>query len=237
MDHMWKKLKSSNISFPLHLWISNGEWKWGESAFKSVIWQSGRYYYKLTKTIYKRLPQPYSDCVQNGSPKHLSKSMFSGPYTIKKCIDTCKAKVDLDVCGFISNYHRIYARDDGYLDQLKNMTETEQKKCDAHTTKERKILTDACVKACKEPCEEIKYDVAETFFPGPFLQWEVSFKDFLVREIGQEPSYDGTSLIANFGGTLGLMCGMSVVSILELLIWSCLSICIFTYVSYKKFLR
>ena len=120
--------------------------------------------------------------------------------------------------------------------KLKNMTETEQNECDADSKADRKTVTQACVKECKEPCKEIKYDVAETFFPGTSLQWEVSFKDFLVREIGQEPRYDVTSLVANFGGTLGLMCGMSVVSILELFIWLCLSI-FFTYVSYKKFMR
>ena len=234
MDYMWKKFSPPQTAYPLDLWISSGEWHWGESALKFGILQPGKYYYKLTKTVYKRLPHPYSDCVQNGSPEHLSKSMFSGPYTIKKCIDTCKAKMDLENCGFIMNLFRTYARDSGYIAQLKNKTMTEFKQCVTDMGNKQKNLTHSCVAGCNEPCDEIKYDVSETFFPETFLQWEVSFKDFQVREIGQEPSYDETSLIANFGGTLGLMCGMSAVSILELLIWTLLSISIFTYYSYKK---
>ena len=167
----------------------------------------------------------------------MSKSMFSGPYTIKKCISTCRAKVELDKCGYILNIFRIYARDDGYMSQLKNITESKQYYCYMKKWHERRVLIDACIKECKEPCEEVKYDVAETYFPEDFLEWEVSFSDFLVREIGQEPSYDVTALIANFGGTLGLMCGMSAVSVLELLIWSFLSISVLTYYSYKKLLR
>ena len=68
-----------------------------------------------------------------------------------------------------------------------------------------------------------------------YLEWELEFKNFLVREIGQEPSYELSALISNFGGTLGLMCGMSAVSVFELLIWFFLWVTFLIYHLYKKY--
>ena len=51
---------------------------------------------------------------------------------------------------------------------------------------------------------------------------EVRYRGLIETEVRQEPKNTIETLIASFGGTLGLMCGMSAVSIIELIIWSVL---------------
>ena len=104
---------------------------------------------------------------------------------------------------------------------------------------------DACIAKCPPPCSEIKYGVSVAYEEGkkdlsgnPYsrVTLRLKFTDFIVTEIGEQPAYDVTALISNFGGTLGLMCGMSAVSILELLIWLFLSVAIALFRLHKKFI-
>ena len=53
---------------------------------------------------------------------------------------------------------------------------------------------------------------------------DVYFSELSETEIKEAPSYDGVTLLANFGGMLGLMTGMSALSVLEILMWIVLSI-------------
>ena len=44
-------------------------------------------------------------------------------------------------------------------------------------------------------------------------------RDLVETHITEVPSYDGVTLLANFGGMLGLMTGMSALSLFEIVIW------------------
>ena len=44
-------------------------------------------------------------------------------------------------------------------------------------------------------------------------------RDLVETHITEVPSYDAVTLLANFGGMLGLMTGMSALSLFEIVIW------------------
>ena len=56
------------------------------------------------------------------------------------------------------------------------------------------------------------------------LVFTVSYKQLTVTEINEVEAYDAVTLLANFGGMLGLMTGMSALSLIEILVWFVLSV-------------
>ena len=90
-----------------------------------------------------------------------------------------------------------------------------------------------CSGQCTDRCEterlkvNVRYDKAYPFclVPGTCedpIQQEtlfVGFQDLEETLIIESPTYDMSTLLSNFGGALGLMTGVSAISILELLVW------------------
>ena len=93
-----------------------------------------------------------------------------------------------------------------------------------------------CINACPLPCEEIKYDVKlrRKPIPAPHLGFSFDFRYLKEFKIEENPSFDVQTLIGTFGGTLGLMTGMSALSVLELLVWTGLFVVDRIYSIYKK---
>ena len=89
---------------------------------------------------------------------------------------------------------------------------------------------------CPEPCDEVKYDV-NWFKRGKAKhpwQWQISmmYKSHRVTYITEIPKYSIPELLAELGGILGLLTGMSVLTVVELPI--CFVITIMMYLKCFK---
>ena len=90
---------------------------------------------------------------------------------------------------------------------------------------------DECSAQCNLPCSEETFDIHESFMSMetvqkvlrksiiPYIKVNFAYKTLDETHIIEVPSYDGKTLLANFGGTLGLMCGMSALSLIEIMYW------------------
>ena len=98
-----------------------------------------------------------------------------------------------------------------------------------------------CRASCFQPCEEERYRVSKISQPWTAYELRIQgqrnkhlnikkvrlsvyFRELKEMRITETPSYSDVTLLANFGGMLGLMTGMSALSLLEILIWMLLSV-------------
>ena len=80
-----------------------------------------------------------------------------------------------------------------------------------------------CSSLCEiQPCFEEDVKVSLEYQPFPvqsYLEVAFTFPSFIEETIEERPSYTWTDLFANFGGSLGLMTGASILSFAELIIF------------------
>ena len=89
---------------------------------------------------------------------------------------------------------------------------------------EMTILYDTCRANCSIPCEEDSYRVTVRYEPpANESTTEVNiyfyYQEMKQTTIEQHPALAISTLVANFGGQLGLMAGVSAISIIEIIIW------------------
>ena len=192
------------------------------------ITQGGEYLFDLDKTTFKRLPRPYSNpsCIVEGSPESRERNIFRTAYRIESCRSTCYVEWYLRKCGVIKNEHRIDLRDESTIAHRLNheLNESAITECIHEADYERNLgesWVEHCVNNCPLPCEETKYDVKLTRkeYPEPNIAFSFDFRYLKEFQIEENPSFDIQTLIGTFGGTLGLMTGMSALSVFELLVW------------------
>ena len=238
---------SGKKPFPLQVWISPVEavWKFGSGSYQTTIDGPGKYRYAMKKTTIKRLPAPYSrpSCIQKGSKDALEKNLFIGLYTRDKCEESCVLKLMLLECKAAYYFYRAYIRDKTYLNSFidESIDRNEGTKCWDRVSRSNRYKIRACKATCYQPCEEERYTISETSHPWSDHQKKIQqrqtnhenmktvrlsvyFSELNEIEIAESPSYDRVTLLANFGGMLGLMTGMSAISLLEILIWVLLSV-------------
>ena len=80
-----------------------------------------------------------------------------------------------------------------------------------------------CYKGCRRPCNEVIYEARLDHIPSTNMSdgWRTIMltldqKETILRD---EPKQTLLVLLAAFGGTLGLLAGVSVLSVVELIIW------------------
>ena len=187
----------------------------------------GDYHFILEKTAIKRLPYPYSNpsCIVQGTDDALSKNIFIGNYTLDKCLTTCYTLAQLTTCGVTHATYRALLRDPDSLSALfRNKNMTEIKACMAEKYDALSALYERCRVTCTIPCEEDSYRVTVRHEPHTSDNWtEVNiffyYQEMKETTIEHHPSLVISTLVANFGGQLGLMAGVSAISIIELVIW------------------
>ena len=81
---------------------------------------------------------------------------------------------------------------------------------------------DKCYDECRFPCSKQTYKVRVEYAPnfpgenGTMFFFHMDRKETLISEAAKT---DLLTVLSSFGGTLGLLAGVSVLSLLELLIW------------------
>ena len=171
----------------------------------------------------ERLPPPYTNCIESEGEEAESKNMFKGPYTVERCLFTCQVKF-WSSCNISYWAARNKMRDPNFVWEDKSQSTIEA--ClDVSDLSEAEY--DKCNKGCRPPCFE---EVYEARIEGPnflgflndnftMISANLDKKEVFVVDF---PKQNLLILLPAFGGTLGLLAGVSALSIIEIIIWTVL---------------
>lgn len=152
-------------------------------------------------------------------------NQYISRYSVHACRDICLAQTQLDHCGCTSYW----------LPSLRaNRTCSEVDSLCAKKYLERFINGQlSCLEACRQPCQETKYDVQSSFRCYPIkarkptsqveqeedenLKVHVYFKTMETQVIEDEEYYFMENLLGDIGGQLGLFSGVSALTVVELI--------------------
>ncbi|KAJ8027743.1 Acid-sensing ion channel 1C [Holothuria leucospilota] len=176
----------------------------------------------LRHIISKSLPSPYRS---NCSNKELK---YSDNYTIALCRFECQVDFVVSVCG---------CRDYRFPGTAQLCTPKEIIQCVVPATESFNTNFTKCL--CPVPCRQEVYDpktsiaswpsefvikqfaknrnTTAEFIRNNYLEVRIYFDELSSEEIAQVPSYDGLDLQSDIGAYMGLICGASVVTIVELI--------------------
>ena len=129
-------------------------------------------------------------------------------------------------CQGIINANRLLIRDiDAVKQQIDDDRSIEEIKECAISEKRNEILEFLanCSAGCPTPCFEESYVVDQSYIATETVENEIelsfTFKELQETHIIDVPSYSLSTFISNFGGVLGLMMGLSAISITEIIVF------------------
>ena len=185
----------------------------------------GHYEFQLREIMdIHRLPSPYPSHCTNGKER----SMFPGSYTQEKCKDTCLVKLLVRKCGNAPDMFKPFmtAKEKELVRENDNIR-------DCWNTTYKDFYTGGGHKACEcpLPCEDVSYDYIflnqekwDTHYsPGHPTEINLICTSLNKKHLIEVPAYPLTKFLSDIGGWLGLLVGMSALSIVE----------IFAYVALK----
>ena len=176
----------------------------------------------LEKTVYKRLPS--SNC-SNGEG---IENYFSNIYSKEACIQSCFLRKMSRKCGAVIDSWKKYTR----------LLKVEKK-----VQLNNKTLTLTCVSRvygemlsgnlpinckCPERCDEIKYD-EEFIYPSlqnircPDIKFDLRYRTHEFKYIEEVVAYTLSNLAADIGSIVGSLAGISVLSVVEIVVFMTLS--------------
>ena len=187
----------------------------------------GDYHVILEKTSIKRLPYPYSNpsCIVQESEEALSRNIFIGNYTLDKCLTTCYTLSQLKTCGTTHTTYRAQLRNpDSFKHLFEDKNVSEINHCMNDRFNDTTNVYEECRVKCTIPCVENSYRVSLRYEPpsnatSSRINIYFYYQEMKETVVEQRPSLSISTLVANFGGQLGLMAGVSAISIVELMIW------------------
>ena len=168
------------------------------------------------KTYVKRLPTPYSsDCTFGEGIENF----FSTYYSQSSCIQSCFLREMFNNCGTVIDRWKPFLTKDMRLKLNEGVNSTD---CLSHYIglffKYDIPKTCFCPSACVET--EFKTQVYKgTGYLVPGLQFRIRYTSKKVMYIEEIPSYTFFDFLAEMGGVVGVSVGMSVVSVLEIVIY------------------
>lgn len=179
------------------------------------------YQIRIQKNHIKRLPAPFS----SNCSKDLQKRIFPGKYSISSCLNTIKCMKALKLCNGTYDYCRDFIDEETYQKYRRNSSHDNAFLCLLNNPE--KVI--ANVSDCQLPCEEINYDISTTSFNANMKKSSVTFSlenqhPNVLTHVLENELYSWESLLAESGGFIGLMAGMSVLSLVEIMIYGFLLI-------------
>ena len=179
----------------------------------------GQYRLLIEKIEIHRLPPPYTS---NCRAENVAENVFSSDYSQASCVENCHFNSMLSQCGAVIDAWV------PYVDPSKKPNSTH---VDPHETRkciDRTWLSHEC--DCPKACEEVDYIATwEKIKYWKYPRWsiEVRYKTHRVSKISELPLYNLPELLAELGGILGLLAGMSVLTIIELACFFFITIAIY----------
>eukprot|EP00111_Clytia_hemisphaerica_P011502 TCONS_00033765-protein len=218
-----------------HMYIHSSEdtpYILNHGSFEVSSLQNTNLRIKTIKT--KRLEDPFpSKCVSVDEGKRLN--IFPGRYSIQACSESLKCIKTFKLCGDTFDFCRRYIPEDIRLKyQNKNVSIQLTHMCLT------KHIKHNLIGQCRQPCDQLEYDVQISPRPhwkkthgyaGPAAlfveEFDLTFVltepgSFLQRE--EKEMFSWTDLLGLVGGTIGLFCGFSFLSFLELIIYLAIKI-------------
>ena len=178
-------------------------------------------YYMLSisdKRVTRRMKHPFPSNCTNGEN---NESVFPGPYTFKKCKDTCLFHKMLSECGTVLDHWQQYA---GWK-YPKNQTLKNTRKC-------LRFILRSSIKDCHCPfsCNETTFEAGFRVYNEKkngrvFIKLAYSKNTYTM--IQEYEAYPKDKFLTDIGGWCGLFSGMSFLSIVEILVFITLSVIAF----------
>ena len=228
------KHKIRSGDFPLWVYVKHQEHielmpTLGIQLKWTKINQLGDYHFVIEHSSIKRLPYPYNKkkpCMEKGSTAVKGHNMFNGKYTAEKCLGTCMTRAQLKYCGSAHSITSLQVLDQEVLkQQLQNKTKEEIQYCVDKYHVSIQNYVEECSLECPTPCQQqqflttVRYDRNEYLEKNQYVEMFFYYLEMTEKRIEEAPSYVFSTLFANFGGTLGLMTGISAISVIEMTIW------------------
>ena len=176
------------------------------------------YEIKIDKTVINRLPAPFpSNCTNEES-----RSIFPGKYTRALCIQSHHYIEMYKQCGDVLDYHRGYIPK-YYVEKFERVLTNS---CILNYTKKELKEVDDCNFACETL--DLNYisvsqsrNVRKNSIKSSAYQYEIAFQLRKPNEyeiIEEKQLYTLSQLVCEIGGFVGLIMGMSVISLIEILV-------------------
>ena len=168
------------------------------------------------KQMVWRLQSPYSSkCIEDNDKS----SIFSKPYTTTKCKNTCVFNRMLSECGDVIQQWQDYLPPKR---KYQNRTEAVHD-CLNHLSME-KFINFECV--CPMSCYDMHIDTRVEVKPSAVYFKSITFEYLsdTFTEIRESPAYPASHFVTDIGGWLSLFTGMSILSLLEVIITISLAI-------------
>ena len=202
------------------IYVNSPNETYHESSGQEFYATRGIHAVRIKSKSYSGLGPPYSDCAADDNEQNI----FHGVYTHEKCKKTCIVKKMLDKCERVAYHHAHYIPNHWKSNKPITMSVKESEAC----LKELGTNTDI-----KEECDHGCEIACNFTYYVPTFQWKEDSGNFtldldfaldttVVEGVREEPLHTWQDLFSNFGGILGLMCGASVLSAIEILIIFCL---------------
>ena len=136
---------------------------------------------------------------------------------MEKCISTCYEKRTLEDCNI--TYWTTWSLLKKQTVQPMDKSVKEKEICARKISTLKEKMIEECIDDCKPTCFEQTYEVAITKGDESnnlVFKFKMEMHELVVTETEK---YEILVLLSNFGGTLGLLAGVSALSFIELLVW------------------
>ena len=184
------------------------------SSYK--LTSTGKYNVISKQRNIKRLGAPFkSNC---SSTDDLKQGGF--PYSKSLCHNSCYARDMFDACGTVTDFWK------QYLASFKNKTDV-QSKSSKEIERDKKCLGDFVFDTgarqpckCINLCQETQYHVELKKFimTNKYTYLTVYSEDLQISTTTELAAYDSTRFLADMGGLIGLLIGMSLLSVFEVIV-------------------
>uniref|UniRef100_A0A7M5X720 Uncharacterized protein n=2 Tax=Clytia hemisphaerica TaxID=252671 RepID=A0A7M5X720_9CNID len=193
-----------------------------QEASSRIYWASeGDYRVDIRKRIITRLGLPYTDCVEGQGT--YTQNKFKGNYTVNKCKKGCFWEKVFEKCGAIPHMYKKHMREPHKFENKLRLNDTEAETCLKGVEEDHEVYN-KCNAFCRlQPCYEedikmsLKYHTTKN--QNNLLSLAFGYEYFLVKVYEETPREKWVDLFANFGGCVGLMNGLSILSVFELFIF------------------
>ena len=165
-------------------------------------------------TKVNRLQFPFqSNCTYDGAGMNI----FPGPYTREKCVYTFQFQKMLKHCGDVPNHWKKYVKPyhkRGWDWQKRNRTDLNVRTCIYWYNSYRESLLPSCPLPCHEMTSKFELKQGQWNHGQSFTIARFHI-DSRVTEVTELPTYTSDNFFSDVGSWLGLLVGMSCLSLVE----------------------
>lgn len=184
-----------------------------ENFLTTTLWQ--HYLLSFKKTVKQRLPAPYtSHCVKNSKD-----NIFSDEYSLISCLESKRCLESYKACGDTYDFCRPFIPESVKREYYK----PDKKIYDMHVCLERNYYTTRKVTDCDLPCDETEFNIYGSSYHFKESDGNKKFKlsmrfeiPYVYEQANEEVLYSWGDLLGGVGGNVGLFCGFSMLSLVEI---------------------